>query len=64
MRQALDYPFNSLAFLKYYYLRGEYARWIEPETGAPVTADNRKDLIPAWTGVRAPGPPIPRDTRE
>eukprot|EP00969_Alexandrium_andersonii_P215459 9516410-Alexandrium_andersonii.AAC.1 len=49
MRTALDYPFNSLGFLKYYYTEGPDATWIEPETGPPITPGKRADLVPAWT---------------
>eukprot|EP00969_Alexandrium_andersonii_P306295 13539948-Alexandrium_andersonii.AAC.1 len=42
MRQALEYPFNQLGFTKYY----NPSTWIEPNTGPPVTADNRADLAP------------------
>eukprot|EP00969_Alexandrium_andersonii_P210446 9296300-Alexandrium_andersonii.AAC.1 len=60
MRKALDYPFNSLEFLKYYYSQGPCATWVEPETGPPIIPDNRSDLVPAWTGVRTGAPDVAR----
>eukprot|EP00969_Alexandrium_andersonii_P184973 8171883-Alexandrium_andersonii.AAC.1 len=42
MRQALEYPFNQLGFIKYY----NPGTWIEPNSGPPVTASSRADLVP------------------